>query len=46
MPIYLLKQATNVLQLQNAAREIANIDLINSSQSDRLTNKSSEVKQS
>lgn len=29
LPIYLLKQATNVLQLQAAAQEIATIDLIN-----------------
>ncbi|MBE9047701.1 CDP-alcohol phosphatidyltransferase family protein [Pleurocapsales cyanobacterium LEGE 10410] len=31
LPIYLLKQITNVLQLQNAAQEIARIDLIESS---------------
>ena len=37
LPIYLLKQATNVLQLQNAAREIARIDL--TSQSERVSNK-------
>ena len=30
LPIYLLKQITNVLQLQASAREIANIDLIKS----------------
>ena len=30
LPIYLLKQATNVLQLQAAAREIAKLDLVNS----------------
>ncbi len=30
LPIYLLKQATNILQLQAAAQEIATIDLINS----------------
>jgi CDP-diacylglycerol--inositol 3-phosphatidyltransferase len=29
LPIYLLKQATNILQLQAAAQEIATIDLIN-----------------
>ncbi len=29
LPIYLLKQATNILQLQAAAQEIANLDLIN-----------------
>ncbi|WP_319420718.1 CDP-alcohol phosphatidyltransferase family protein [Pleurocapsa sp. FMAR1] len=28
-PIYLLKQATNIFQLQNAAQEIAKLDLIN-----------------
>lgn len=46
LPIYLLKQATNVLQLQNAAREMARINLIDSTQSDRATDKSSEVNQS
>jgi len=30
LPIYLLKQTTNVLQLQAAAQEIAKLDLINS----------------
>ena len=30
LPVYLLKQTTNVLQLQASAREIANIDLIES----------------
>ena len=30
LPIYLLKQATNVLQLQAAAREIAELDSVNS----------------
>lgn len=30
LPIYLLKQATNVLQLQASAQEIASLDLINS----------------
>lgn len=30
LPIYLLKQVTNVLQLQVSAQEIANLDLINS----------------
>ena len=30
LPIYLLKQATNILQLQAAAQEIAKIDLANS----------------
>lgn len=29
LPIYFLKQATNILQLQSAAQEIAKIDLIN-----------------
>lgn len=29
LPVYLLKQATNVFQLQGAAQEIANMDLIN-----------------
>ena len=29
-PIYLLKQMTNILQLQESAREIANIDLVKS----------------
>jgi len=29
LPIYLLKQATNIFQLQNSAMEIAKIDLIN-----------------
>ncbi|MEL6929655.1 MAG: CDP-alcohol phosphatidyltransferase family protein [Cyanobacteria bacterium J06600_6] len=29
LPVYLLKQATNVLQLQAAAQEIARLDLIN-----------------
>ncbi len=29
LPIYCLKQATNILQLQSAAQEIAKIDLIN-----------------
>lgn len=29
LPVYLLKQATNILQLQSAAQEIAKIDLIN-----------------
>ena len=31
LPIYLLKQATNVLQLQAAAQEIAQLDLVKSS---------------
>ena len=30
LPIYILKQATNILQLQASAQEIASIDLINS----------------
>ena len=30
LPIYLLKQTTNVLQLQAAAGEIAKLDLVNS----------------
>lgn len=38
LPIYLLKQATNVLQLQTAAREIARVDL--ASQSERAIDKS------
>ncbi|MGL5079125.1 MAG: hypothetical protein ACRDBG_25275, partial [Waterburya sp.] len=29
LPIYFLKQATNILQLQSAAQEIAKIDLSN-----------------
>ena len=33
LPIYLLKQATNVLQLQAAAREIAELDLVSTQQS-------------
>ena len=33
LPIYLLKQLTNVLQLQASAQEIANIDLIKSDKS-------------
>ena len=32
LPIYLLKQTTNVLQLQASAQKIANLDLINSEQ--------------
>ena len=31
LPLYLLKQATNVFQLQAAAQEIAKLDLVNSS---------------
>ena len=33
-PIYLLKQATNIFQLQSSAQEIARLDLINQQQQD------------